>query len=166
MFLSGPQTNRGDKSLAADDAATLQAAAAGAGSRTVIPLGGSPPRSVMIARLDVNDAALVLLGGPFTRSFGTDEEAWLHQYAAMVSTGRSACDWWRSWRRPTAKLEGKVRESHRADSAARIGEPRARGVFLHDLARPARAAAGGQRLYRHPVRGLRGCDCRPKHVVT
>src|SRR5439155_11743723 len=80
LFLSGARTILATQGLAADDAATLQAAAAGAGGRTVIPLGGIPPRTAMLARLHVNDAAIVLLGGPFTPVFGTDEEAWLQQY--------------------------------------------------------------------------------------
>src|SRR4029077_6434764 len=109
LFLSGPHTILATQGLAADDAATLQAAVGGAGDRTVIPLGGSPPRSVMIARL-VNDAAIVLLGGPFTPVFSTDEEAWLQQYAAMVSTGLERVRLVEALAQSNGQLEGKVRE--------------------------------------------------------
>src|ERR1700737_942868 len=62
FFLNGPGTILATKGMTADDAQTLQAAVAGAGGRTVIPLGGTPPRRAVLARLHVNDAAIVLLG--------------------------------------------------------------------------------------------------------
>src|SRR5207245_785943 len=46
---------------------------------------------------------------------------------------------------------GQGPRSDPANSAARGGEPRARCLLLHHLARPARAVARRQRFYRHSV---------------
>jgi signal transduction histidine kinase len=131
LFLSGPGTILVTQGLGADDAKELQAAAAGAGDRTVIPLGGTPPRSVMIARLHVNDAAIVLLGGPFTPVFGTDEEAWLHQYAAMVSTGLERVRLVEALTERTEQLEAANRELEAFSY-----------TISHDLRAPLRAISG------------------------
>jgi signal transduction histidine kinase len=73
--------------MTADQATSLEPAVIAAAGRRTVPLGGRPPRSAIIAPLEGTDAAIVLVGGPFTPVFGTDEEAWLQHYAALVSTG-------------------------------------------------------------------------------
>src|SRR6202022_964016 len=73
--------------MTAEEATALEPTINAAAGRRIMALGGKPPRSAIIAPLEGVDAAIILVGGPFTPVFGTDEEASLNHYAALVSTG-------------------------------------------------------------------------------
>ena len=59
------------------EASVLESTVSAAAGRHVVPLGGRPPRTAIVAPLAEADAAIILVGGPFTPVFGTDEQAWL-----------------------------------------------------------------------------------------
>jgi signal transduction histidine kinase len=124
--------------LPTDEATSLEATIRTAAGRDVVPLGGRPPRSAIIASLEEADAAIILIGGPFTPVFGTDERAWLQHYAALVSTGLDRV-------RLVGELEEKV-----AEVTERTRQLEAANVELgafsysvsHDLRAPLRAVNG------------------------
>lgn len=124
--------------MTADEAAEIDARVNAAAGRDVVPLGGRPPRTAIIARLVEADSAIVLVGGPFTPVFGTDEQAWLQHYAALVSTGLDRV-------RLVGELEKKVNEVTERTRQLEAANDEL-GAFSysvsHDLRAPLRAVNG------------------------
>src|ERR1700674_5449081 len=121
-----------------DQAAVLEARISAAPERHVVPLGGRPPKTAIIAPLPGADAAIILVGGPFTPVFGTDEQAWLGHYAALVSTGLDRVQL-------VGELEGKVNEVTERTRQLEAANDEL-GAFSysvsHDLRAPLRAVNG------------------------
>ncbi|TMD85859.1 MAG: hypothetical protein E6I78_07320 [Chloroflexi bacterium] len=124
--------------LPPDEVASLEATIRRAASRDVVPLGGRPPRTAIIAPLEEADAAMILIGGPFTPVFGTDERAWLQHYAALVTTGLDRV-------RLVGELEKKVSEVTERTRQLEAANDEL-GAFSysvsHDLRAPLRAVNG------------------------
>jgi signal transduction histidine kinase len=120
------------------EASALETTVSAGAGRHVVPLGGRPPRTAIIAPLAEADAAIILVGGPFTPVFGTDEQAWLQHYAALVSTGLDRV-------RLVGELETKVNEVTERTRQLEAANDEL-GAFSysvsHDLRAPLRAING------------------------
>jgi signal transduction histidine kinase len=119
------------QAMTVEDAAAIEPAIGAAAPRRIVPLGGRPPKSAIIAPLAGVDAAIVLVGGPFTPVFGSDEEAWLQHYAALVSTGLDR-----------VRLVEALTEQTRQLQAANDELSAFSYSVSHDLRAPLRAVSG------------------------
>src|SRR5206468_1409892 len=81
FFASGP-TILAIHGMSRDEAEQMKALAGSGDRQRTVPLGGRPPRTAIVVGLPASEASIVLVGGPFTPVFGSDEQAWLQQYAS------------------------------------------------------------------------------------
>ncbi|HEY9288460.1 MAG TPA: ATP-binding protein [Candidatus Dormibacteraeota bacterium] len=131
--------------IAADAVAPIQRRLTDAGDPAVLPLGGMPPRAAAIMPIRRSQARIVLISGPFTPVFGSDDQAWINQYAALVGTGLERAGLVEAVERANADLEDKVKEvtqrTREVEAANRELEAFSYTIS-HDLRAPLRAVNG------------------------
>ena len=131
--------------ISAKDAGQVQQRINGGDQQPVIPLGGTPPRNAVVVTISGTRARIVLVSGPFTPVFGTDDQAWIKQYAALVGTGLERVALVEAVERANADLQdkiGEVSQRTRELEAANRELEAFSYTISHDLRAPLRAVNG------------------------